>query len=476
VPTDIAKISDHEQRALDFRVSWLKTDDATTLETVISVLGDEIQQLEDVTHDLVAERLLETADGVQLDAYGKVLGLARNGLDDETYRAVLLVVVRANRASGTIPVIIDVVETLLTAHLSLPVVYTPLHPACYSVSWVIDTATGDVDAGLLSALVQLQTDMRPAGVCLELSQGVSVAPEGNYFGFDHDTNSLGFDDVGGNGGYLNGRPLWPEPLTFPFPEAGQGGVWATTDLNEFSSNLGNLDGLEVTAWGPSVDSESATDLVPASGETGPDYARLAGHVERGALEFAGDVYVLPSTAYFPSDGLCGFHFRVKANGATKFYLLASKDPADDSEDAAIGWDPVVGWFYEEAGTIVCSQGSGSTDWHTVALTGDGADWFLFVDRLQVDTASVSTLPGANAAALGARSDTNGSYDGPAFAEYADCDLAVFAAFQAFQSVQDRDDTWDAIDAIDGVLVAASSLVDELGNTLVDEFGTPIVTE
>lgn len=60
----------------------------------------QVQDLEDALWQLYTMRGVDTAEGVQLDVLGVIVGQPRLGLDDEDYRTRIKVRIRLNRASG----------------------------------------------------------------------------------------------------------------------------------------------------------------------------------------------------------------------------------------------------------------------------------------------------------------------------------------------------------------------------------------
>jgi len=67
----------------------------------------QVQELQDATWEVIEERYLDVAVGVQLDILGEIVGLRREGLSDTLYRDALFLQIRINRSFGT-PV--DVLE------------------------------------------------------------------------------------------------------------------------------------------------------------------------------------------------------------------------------------------------------------------------------------------------------------------------------------------------------------------------------
>lgn len=101
---EIQFISDHIAQALNLLVQQFR--DKTTWTDILTAMLQEAQNIEDAFKDLYFYRALKTAFGVQLDGIGEILGLARNGLDDEDYRISLTFQAFLNQSKGEPEVLI----------------------------------------------------------------------------------------------------------------------------------------------------------------------------------------------------------------------------------------------------------------------------------------------------------------------------------------------------------------------------------
>ncbi len=450
----ITEITDHVAKALAHLPSHHAL--STNLRLLIELIADQVQELEDVVDDCYSERLLSTAVGVQLDAYGKLLAFDRNGLDDEDYRDVLEVVIMANRGSGSIPVILDVVATILSSYLDQGVRYLPLYPAGYSIGYVLDVSTPDVSDGLRAALLQLMLDMRPAGVSMELRETTEEAPEGGvYFTWDTDSsaNAGGFTHT--PPALWNTRVLSPITSEWPFPEIDLIAVYAMADRASWVAE-NPTDATDQATWqAASMSPDGAAELTKAD-STGPEYTRLGGTVERGdLLHIVADAepYELDdSTTWF--DGQFTLHVRMKMT------------VVDMTLDGVITqWDPVgsgrcglfvniasgLYWYEDPAGIVVSV--TPDTDWHTVTIVRDATNVTLYVDGIQEDQAAHGDVDALNGESplVGAASATNGSTTGPSFQYALDGRWSLLAIYSSAQSTLELSDTWDAIDALDGAI-------------------------
>jgi hypothetical protein len=78
------------------------TTDSTNIKKLIRALVTPFQDLEDTMQQMLTERTVDTAIGAQLDAVGKMVGCARGGLDDDTYRRHIRAQIMTNKSDGLI--------------------------------------------------------------------------------------------------------------------------------------------------------------------------------------------------------------------------------------------------------------------------------------------------------------------------------------------------------------------------------------
>ena len=89
----------HAAAAVSRLLSVCQVEDPCLVE-LVHLVGDQVQLAEDLVWELLVERYISTAVGVQLDAWGRVLGKARSGLTDDEYRLILAAWQQAHRSQG----------------------------------------------------------------------------------------------------------------------------------------------------------------------------------------------------------------------------------------------------------------------------------------------------------------------------------------------------------------------------------------
>lgn len=96
------------------------------LREVITILLERVQKMQDVLDDVLSQRSIDNAEGVQLDGLGEILGVKREGLSDSAFRERLQIQKILNTSEGTYPVVLDLWKRLLGSNNAS---ITPEYPA-----------------------------------------------------------------------------------------------------------------------------------------------------------------------------------------------------------------------------------------------------------------------------------------------------------------------------------------------------------
>lgn len=91
-------VLDHADRGVDFLLAQFK--DKPRIEAFLRVLLAQVQDLEDALWDLYTLRTLDTAEGVQLDGLGDIVGEPRAARTDTVYRRFIRVRILVNLSNG----------------------------------------------------------------------------------------------------------------------------------------------------------------------------------------------------------------------------------------------------------------------------------------------------------------------------------------------------------------------------------------
>ena len=196
-------ITTHVQDAISRLVEQYKN--KGQLAALITAFVEQTQGQEQTLNDLLTQRSIYMAVGVQLDLLGTILGQARDGLEDEPYRIRLKTRVLQNISQGQPEALVAVFQLLVGSTL---VEIQEWPPAGVGMGTDASIDPGDVNS--IYANVQL---VAPAGVRVDhLWCFDTVEP----FSFDGTQPGLGFGTVadagvGGKFGFLHNRNI---PFSF----------------------------------------------------------------------------------------------------------------------------------------------------------------------------------------------------------------------------------------------------------------------
>jgi hypothetical protein len=175
--------TDHVAQALAELLSRYSS--ADRLRELVTIMVTQTQEAEDAGQELLTDRLLVNAEGVQLDIYGKIVGdpaAWRGALDDDDYRLMIEVAIQVNQSDGNAEQAIQIMATLV----GVPVEYTGYQPAHYQLLWLTNAPAS---ADLLQRINEIMPRITISGASWELVQGV-----GSDNVFRYDTVSQGYDE------------------------------------------------------------------------------------------------------------------------------------------------------------------------------------------------------------------------------------------------------------------------------------------
>jgi hypothetical protein len=254
----LAHVTTHITQGLDLLLEQFKN--KPKLAAVLTAYLRQVQELEDALWDL---RLLKTAEalsGEALNQLGRVVGQAREGRDDPTYRLWIRARARVNRSFGKPIDVIEVAKILVGADVSVRL--QELWPASMIVH------AGDQVASLGGEMAKLLRQTKAAGVALhfhwsESGRTFRFAPgdtvvSGSEQGFGAPASVSYVIDHALTPGYFATSPIaFSADGTVGLVVGGSGlvarsatvGVWSESDI---SSALTGGDGnITAVAWNPS---------------------------------------------------------------------------------------------------------------------------------------------------------------------------------------------------------------------------------
>lgn len=160
----LTQITDYEARALDRLASQFKG--KPVIAAILNSFSAEVQEIENMLFDLITKRSIDTGEGEQLDAIGRIVGQPRGGRTDDEYRVALRARIRINLATGQPNEILAAMRFIIPA---TSVRLTEFFPASFLLEFVgTITSLPDVLAAFRA--------VKPAGVL-----GVLMQVVGNPF-------------------------------------------------------------------------------------------------------------------------------------------------------------------------------------------------------------------------------------------------------------------------------------------------------
>lgn len=99
----------HVEIGLSRLIERWRADKNPNLAAILTSYLEEGQELENAIWFVIYGRMLDYAEGAQLDMLGRIVGQPRNGLSDDRYRVHVRARIRINRSIGTAD---DVIEVL----------------------------------------------------------------------------------------------------------------------------------------------------------------------------------------------------------------------------------------------------------------------------------------------------------------------------------------------------------------------------
>lgn len=157
----ITKITDHVAKAKARLLTQFKN--LMKLPAIVGVNAGLSQEDEDTLWDMLTLRDIYSAVGVQLDGIGSILGHARQGLDDDTYRIRLFLVIAQHNSQGRPEDLINLYKNLMRADY---VFYQEEYPATVIMEAVNPNPIGGDLQGIKAAM----NEAKPAGVKLFLEE------------------------------------------------------------------------------------------------------------------------------------------------------------------------------------------------------------------------------------------------------------------------------------------------------------------
>lgn len=147
------------------------------IEKLLATFLEPLQELRNVYYDLLVNRRLDTAGGVQLRTIGKIVGQPWAGEDDDLYRRYIRARVRVNRSSGTIPELNKIARLIVGDDATIQIQTRNYYPAAIRIR----IYNMEVDADLADLLLKMLSQAVSGGVRLIVETSAVLAAEAFSF-------------------------------------------------------------------------------------------------------------------------------------------------------------------------------------------------------------------------------------------------------------------------------------------------------
>jgi hypothetical protein len=197
-----AKVEDHEEQAQGLLIEQYQ--EKQRIAAWLASFSTQAQLCEDMLWDVLVKRLIDNAEGHQLDMIGAIVLEPRRSRPDETYKPYVLARIRINWSQGNPDDVIAVLRIIESAAFR----YVEIYPASFEVQYLAPTT---VRAGVLG---DIASQARAAGMSGEVIH--ADADDDECFQFvsaaedeagDVDAGDTGIGFSGANedtGGFLSG--------------------------------------------------------------------------------------------------------------------------------------------------------------------------------------------------------------------------------------------------------------------------------
>ena len=122
---------------------------SNNFELLVRSYAAEVQALDTAATEVLTLTTINGAEGVQLDGLGQIIGIERQGLDDEPYRSLLRSQIRINRSGGSIEQLNEIIRFATnTSAADAAFELVEGFPADFKITYgpIIDAAIGPIAA------------------------------------------------------------------------------------------------------------------------------------------------------------------------------------------------------------------------------------------------------------------------------------------------------------------------------------------
>jgi hypothetical protein len=123
----LSRNTEHAEQAIAHLIEFFRNGPRN--QAFLRAVCEQITVVENLFFDLYSKTFLDTAEGVQLDQLGEIVGEARQDRTDDQYRAAIRIRVLVNRSSGKTEELLEICRRFVADDPSPVIIAQDVYPA-----------------------------------------------------------------------------------------------------------------------------------------------------------------------------------------------------------------------------------------------------------------------------------------------------------------------------------------------------------
>ena len=347
--SSVSPITDHADVAIsrlpqkykDPAKTWTwDGDDASAWDVVLQSFVKPAQDMETVLNDMLTKRSLDTAEGINLDRIGQIVGQDRGGETDARYRELIVGQIAENNSDGTAKELLGITEIILGDLLTGPLGVQEFFPAKVRVEYGMDEGETGIDPELVQDSME---KAKAAGVGALTLRYVT----GDYFGFDSDPNAGGYGTLAppGEETYASGNneaEIFTATRQYCQSFEAIGSELISVSMNSFFNRFGTATGnIKLSLF--TADGSDLPDTLIGDSTNTIDATTLDTYFDSNPRDNPAVTFNFASLAMTPGTTYCLVVSVVGYGGANLAFCFRDDNPyangfAGSSSDSGVTWN------------------------------------------------------------------------------------------------------------------------------------------
>ena len=153
-------IDNYEENAFNRQIEFFKT--LINWEKLLTIYAQDSQEIENVLNEFHEKLNVQFGEGETLDVFGRIFNLARENLNDDEYRVIILTAYAEISKSGEIETIISTYKSLMLATKITLIEY-------YPASFIANAQVDDPSTTVTTSIREAMSKVKAAGVNMDLT-------------------------------------------------------------------------------------------------------------------------------------------------------------------------------------------------------------------------------------------------------------------------------------------------------------------